>query len=128
MPGSTSSAFCATVRLGFLSLLSMIQLSRSVTILSRNSRWRDRIPLAERAFREFLDVAFVDERDRLELVVESVLDGHAHQALGAGDGNGLDADAGIEANLFLAALQHVFVEELDQLGALGRALLHSTPM
>ena len=37
MPGSIISAFCATVRFGFLSLLSRIQLSRSVTTLSRNS-------------------------------------------------------------------------------------------
>ena len=44
-----------------------------------------------------------------------VLDRHAHQALGSGDGNRLDADAGIEADLLLAALQHVFVEELDHL-------------
>jgi len=32
-------------------------------------------------------------------VLERVGDGAAHQALGAGGRNGLDADAGIEANL-----------------------------
>ena len=36
-PGSTMPALASIVRLGFLSLLSRIQLSRSVTICSRNS-------------------------------------------------------------------------------------------
>ena len=63
------------------------------------------------------------ERDALEAVLHRVLDGHAHQALGSGHGNRLDANAGVEANLLLAALQHVFVEELDQAGAVGSSLL-----
>src|ERR1019366_3672610 len=78
-------------------------------------------PLAERAFGELLDIAFVDESDRFVLVFESMLDGHAHQTFGAGHGHGLDADAGIEADLLLATFQHVFVEEFDQPGGIGRA-------
>ena len=80
-------------------------------------------PLAERAFGELLDVAFVHERDGLASVLERVLDGHADQALGSGHRDRLDADAGVEANLLLAALEHVFVEELDQAGAVGSSLL-----
>jgi hypothetical protein len=78
-------------------------------------------PLAERAFGELLDVAFVDERDRFVLMFESVLDGHPYQTLCAGHRNGLDAYAGIEANLLLAAFQHVFVEEFNQPGTIRRA-------
>ncbi len=107
-----------------MSLLSMIQLSRSVTTWLRNSCGGEFVsPLAERAFGELLNVAFVHERDRLALVFERVLDGHADQALGAGDGDRLDADAGVEADLLLAAFQHVFVEEFDEAGGFGRALL-----
>src|ERR1700674_1041456 len=78
-------------------------------------------PLAERTFGELLDVAFVYERDRLVLVVESMLDGHAHQTFRAGHGHGFDADAGVEADLLLAAFQHVLVEEFDQAFGVGRA-------
>src|ERR1019366_7262667 len=78
-------------------------------------------PLSERAFGELLDVAFVDESDRLVLVFESVLDRHAHQTFGSGHGHGFDADAGIEADLLLAAFQHVFVEEFNQPSGIGRA-------
>ena len=52
-------------------------------------------PFAEGAFGEFLDIAFVDEGDGLAFVFERVLDGHAHQALGTGYRDGLDADAGV---------------------------------
>ncbi len=85
-------------------------------------------PLAECAFGKFLNVALVHQRDGLEAGFERVLDRHAHQALGSGDGDRLDADAGVEANLLLAALQHVFVEELDQLRAQSAVpCSHSTP-
>src|SRR6266478_7656414 len=43
-----------------------------------------------------------------------MLDGHAHQALGASHRNRFDTDAGIEADLLFTALQHVFVKEFDQ--------------
>lgn len=59
-------------------------------------------PLAECTLGEFLNVAFVNEGDGFSFVIESMLNGHAHQALGAGYGNGFDADAGIEADLLLA--------------------------
>ena len=78
-------------------------------------------PLAERAFGELLDVAFVDERNRFVFIVESMLDGHAHQTFRAGYGHGFDADAGIEADLLLAAFQHVMVKEFDQAFGVGRA-------
>src|ERR1017187_1684074 len=80
-------------------------------------------PLAECTLSKLLDVALVHQRDAFEAVRDRVLDGHADQALGSGDGNRLDADAGIEADLLLAAFQHVFVEELDQAGAVGSSLL-----
>ena len=54
---------------------------------------------------------------------QRVLYGHTHQPLGAGHGNRLDAHAGIQTNLLLAALEHVLVEEFDQLGALRSSLL-----
>ena len=76
-------------------------------------------PLAESAFGELLDVALVHQRDRLALILDGILNGDAHQPLGAGDGDGLDADAGVRADLFLAA--HVVVQEVDQLLRLGRA-------
>ena len=79
-------------------------------------------PLAEGALGKLLDVALVHQRDRFAAGLESMLDRHAHQALGSGHGNGLDADAGIEADLLLAAFQHVFVEELDQPRALRSSL------
>ena len=102
----------------------MIQLSRSVTTLSRNSSVATSYPHWRNApFGKFLDVAFVHQRDRLAARLERVLDRHAHQALGSGHGDRLDADAGIEADLLLAAFQHVFVEELDQAGAIGSSLL-----
>src|SRR5208282_3833121 len=43
--------------------------------------------------------------------------------LRAGHGHGFDADAGIEADLLLAAFQHVFVQEFNQPSGVGRALL-----
>ncbi len=65
----------------------------------------------------------MNERDRLQSVLDRVLDRHPHQALGSRDRDRLDADAGVEANLLLAAFQHVFVQELDQAGAVGSSLL-----
>ena len=80
-------------------------------------------PLAECAFGELLDVALVHEGHRLAIVGQRVLDGHAHQALGAGDGDRLDADAGVLAHLLVGAGQHLVVEEVDQLLGLRRSLL-----
>ena len=70
---------------GFASTLPRIQLSRSVTVCVAELLRGDLIaPLAERALGELLDVALVHQRDGLAAVFERVLDGHAHQALGAG--------------------------------------------
>ena len=75
-------------------------------------------PLAEGALGELLDVALVHQGHGLAAVLERVRDGVAHQALGAEDRDGLDADARVFANLLLAALEHVVVEEVDELLAL----------
>ena len=124
MPGSTASAFCATVRFGILVFVAEDPALAFGDDLVAEFLDGDFVsPLAEGALGEFLDVALVHQRDALEAIGNRVLDGHAHQALGSGDGDRLDADAGIEADLLLAALQHVFVEELDQAGAVGSSLL-----
>jgi hypothetical protein len=53
----------------------------------------------------------------LRPVSSAWLDGVAHQPLGAEDGDGLDAHAGIGADFLLAALEQIVVDELDQAGA-----------
>ena len=50
------------------------------------------------------------------------LNRHAHQALGSGHRHRLDAHAGVQPDLLLAALQHVLVEKLDQPCALRSSL------
>ena len=52
-------------------------------------------PLAKCAFGEFLDIALVHQRDGLAAVLEREADGYAHQPLGSGNGDRLDADAGV---------------------------------
>src|SRR5215469_750971 len=79
-------------------------------------------PLAEGAFGELLDVALVHQGNALFLVLDCELDRHPYQALGSGNGDGLDADAGVEPNLLLAALEHLLVEEVDELSGLGSSL------
>ena len=79
-------------------------------------------PLAECALSELLDVALVDEGDGLAAHLKRVLDGVADQALGGEDADGLDADAGVGANLFLAALEQVFIDEFNKAGGVGRPL------
>ncbi len=78
-------------------------------------------PVAEGAFGELLNVAFVHERDDRALVFDGVLDRPAHQSFGARGRNWLDADAGIFANFFLGAFEHFVVQEVDQLFHFGRA-------
>src|SRR5215467_10944937 len=78
-------------------------------------------PLPKCTFGEFLDVSLVDERYTLAAIFECVLNCHPYKAFCARDGDRFDADAGIETNLLLATLQHVFVEELDEFGNLGSA-------
>ncbi len=80
-------------------------------------------PLAECAFGELLDVALVNDRHGLAIVLQGVLDRHADQALGAGDGDRLDADARVLAHPLVGARQHLVVDEVDQLLRLRRALL-----
>ena len=79
-------------------------------------------PFAEGALGEFLNVALVHQGYTLAAGLNRIQNRHADQALGSGHGHGLNADAGVEANLLLAVLQHVFVEEFDQAGALSSSL------
>ena len=105
---------------GLASTLPRIQLSRSVTVWSRNSCDGDFVaPLAECALGELLDVALVDQRDGLAARFERVADGVADQPLGAEDGDGLDAHAGVGAHFLLAAFEQIVVEELDEAGGIG---------
>ncbi len=76
-------------------------------------------PVAEGALGELHDVALVHQGYAAALVLDGVLDGPADQALGAGDAHGLDADAGIRADL----RAHLVVEEVDDLLGFRRALL-----
>ena len=71
-------------------------------------------PFAECALSKFLNVALVDQGDSLAARLKRAANGVAHQPLGAEDGDGLDADARVGADLFLAALQQIVVQERDQ--------------
>ena len=75
-------------------------------------------PVPEGPFRELHDVALVDERHGLALVVDRVLDRHADQPLRARLGDRLDADARIGTD----ALAHLARQELDDALGLRRAL------
>ncbi len=76
-------------------------------------------PIAERAFRVLHDVAFVDERQGLALVLQCISDRRADQTLGARFADGFDADAGIGAHV----PSHFVYEELAEFFRLGRAFL-----
>ena len=65
----------------------------------------------------------MDQGDGFAAAFESEFDGVANQALGAEDGDGLDADAGVCAYFFLAAFEQVVVEEIDEAGGVWAALL-----
>src|SRR5207248_11119696 len=54
-------------------------------------------------------------------------DGHADQALGSGDGDGLDTDTGIRSDSLARALQHVVVQEINELLRFRRAFLPLHP-
>ncbi len=71
-------------------------------------------PILEGTLGELHDVALVHQGHRTAVVVDGVLQGLAHQALGAFLGNRLDADAAVlgEADLLDA---HFLGEELDDL-------------
>ncbi|CUJ18194.1 Uncharacterised protein [Achromobacter kerstersii] len=71
-------------------------------------------PVAEATFRELHDVALVHQGQRRAVIVDDILRGLAHQALGAFARHGLDADGrGVrEADLLHAELG---LQELDQL-------------
>jgi len=77
-------------------------------------------PLHEGAFGVLHDVALVDEGQRLPLVGDGVLDGRTDEPLGAGTGDGLDAQAhgggllGAETDLF-ELLGEVRLDELERL-------------
>ena len=58
-------------------------------------------PLAKCALSEFLNVAFVHQRDGLAAGFERVPDGVADQPLGAEDGDGLDAHTRSARTFFL---------------------------
>src|ERR1017187_9256043 len=79
-------------------------------------------PLAERAFGELLDVALVHEGHRLEMMGQRVLDGHAHQALGPGNGHRFDTNTGVFTNPLIGACQHFIVKKVNQFLCLGRSL------
>ena len=79
-------------------------------------------PLAERALGKLLDVALVHQRHTLAASLQRMKNRHAHQAFGSGHRHRLDAHARIQPDLLLAALQHVFVEKLDQFRALRSSL------
>jgi hypothetical protein len=84
-------------------------------------------PLAECALSELLDVALVDQGDGLAAHFQRALDGVADQALGGEDADGLDADAGVGADFFLAAFEQVFVDELNEAGHVSEPCLNSMP-
>src|SRR5690606_7443385 len=77
-------------------------------------------PLLEGTFGELHDVALVDQGHGAAIVVHGILQGLAHQALGAFFRDRLDADAAVlgEADLLDA---HFLGEELDDLFGLGAA-------
>src|ERR1039458_6855915 len=56
------------------------------------------------------------------MVGQRVLNGHAHQALGAGDGDRLDTNARVFPHMLLGARQHLGVNEVNQLLRLRRSL------
>src|SRR5208282_4413957 len=61
--------------------------------------------------------------DRIQAVLESVTDAAPHQPLGAGNGNGFDAYAGVEPDLLLhPILAKQLVDEFDNTLHLLRAL------
>ncbi len=76
-------------------------------------------PLAEGAFGEFHDVAFVHEGDGLAVVADGVFEGGADEALGAFAGYGFDADAAL-LRIADAVDVHFVLQEVDDfLGAGG---------
>ena len=78
-------------------------------------------PIAERAFREFLDVAFVDEGDDRAMIFNGVLDRTPDEALRSGGRHGLDADAGIFPDFLRGTFQHFVVQKINQLLYFRRA-------
>src|SRR5690606_32020664 len=77
-------------------------------------------PVTEATFRELHDVALVHQRDRGTVVIDGVLDGLAHQALGAFAGNGLNADTGGFGEADLVDAQFL-LQEVDELAGFGAA-------
>ena len=73
-------------------------------------------PLAERALGELHDVALVDERHGLAVVLDRVVDRLAHQALAAERRDRLDAEAGVLEELGA----HLLAQELGELLVLVR--------
>ena len=57
----------------------------------------------------------------MRVIFDRVLDGAAHEPLGACGRHGLDADAGIFADFLRRAGEHFVVEEVDQLFSFGSA-------
>ena len=79
-------------------------------------------PLAKRTLGKLLDVALMHQRHALAPGLDRMKNRHAHQALGSGYRDRLDADARIQPYLLLATLQHILVDKFDQLRALGSSL------
>ena len=117
-PGSMSAAFCFDGQAGVGVHVAQNPALALGDGLGAELLRRDLVaPLAEGALGELLDVALVDQRDGLAACFEGGADGVADQALGAEDGDGLDAHAGVGAHFLLAVLgEQVVVEEIDQPG------------
>ena len=89
-------------------------------------------PVAERALGKFHDVALVDDREALALLLDGVFQRSAHEPLGAGLRDGLDADADglrrvmCETDL-LVFLREILSEEFESLHGLLAAGLEINP-
>src|SRR5579884_804404 len=79
-------------------------------------------PLTKCAFSKFLNIAFMHQRHRAPLVLDGMLNGHAHQSLGARNRNRFDANAGIITDSLLGIGQHCVVQEIKQLLYFRRTL------
>ena len=71
-------------------------------------------PFSERSLGEFLNVSLVHQGHAFAAALKRKLNRHAHQTLGSRHRNRLYAHAGIQADLFLATLQHLLIKKPDE--------------
>ncbi len=76
-------------------------------------------PVAEGAFRELHDIAFMHQGHAVAVMVNGVLDSLAHQSLGGKRGNWLDAETGLVEEF----RTHLIAQEFSQFGVFGRTRL-----